>query len=46
MSQTPANIPPPGQEISQFETIKHRDAQGHEFWFARELMELLGYKKR
>jgi|GEM_PF-6817798 len=35
----------PTPEISRFEAIKHYDEQGHEYWLARELMELLGYKK-
>jgi DNA-damage-inducible protein D len=45
MSHVPANLPSPGPEISRFEAIKHRDEHGHEFWYARELMTLLGYKK-
>jgi DNA-damage-inducible protein D len=45
MSQYPQKLPPPGPEISRFEAIKHHDEQGHEYWLARELMELLGYKK-
>ena len=44
-SQSLANMPQPGREISQFEGIRHRDATGQEYWFARELMTLLGYKK-
>ncbi|MGZ3599740.1 MAG: BRO family protein [Ktedonobacterales bacterium] len=31
-------------ELSAFEQIKHRDDEGYEFWYARELMKLLGYK--
>ncbi len=34
----------PGPEISAFESIKQRDDQGREFWHARDLMTLLGYK--
>lgn len=30
---------------SPFDTIRHVDGQGNEFWFARELMELLSYAK-
>lgn len=38
------------QEIEQytekvFEEIKHIDEEGNEYWEARELQELLGYKK-
>lgn len=34
-------------EISKniFENIKHIDEFGHEFWYARELIPLLEYKK-
>lgn len=32
-------------ELSAFEQIKHRDDEGYEFWYARELMKLLGYNK-
>ena len=28
-----------------FEDIKHIDEEGNEYWFARELMPLLGYSK-
>ena len=28
-----------------FENIKHTDELGYEFWYARELMELLEYKE-
>jgi len=42
--QLPTNIPSPGPEISRFEQIKHRNEQGQEFWYARELMMLLGYQ--
>jgi hypothetical protein len=45
VSQTPANLPSPGPEISRFEAIKQHDENGHEFWYARDLMTLLGYKK-
>ncbi|MGH2514790.1 MAG: BRO family protein, partial [Ktedonobacterales bacterium] len=31
-------------ELSAFESIKHRDADGQEYWLARELMKLLGYR--
>ena len=30
---------------SLFDSIKHFDDQSNEFWYARELMKLLGYKK-
>lgn len=30
---------------SPFDAIRHVDGQGNEFWFARELMELLSYAK-
>ncbi|MGZ3665601.1 MAG: BRO family protein [Ktedonobacterales bacterium] len=32
-------------ELSAFEQIKHRSDDGREFWYARELMKLLGYKQ-
>lgn len=32
-------------ELSAFEQIKHRSDDGSEFWYARELMKLLGYNK-
>jgi DNA-damage-inducible protein D len=35
----------PAQEVSAFEQIRHRDGDGHEYWLARELMRLLGYRK-
>lgn len=28
-----------------FESIKHRDEYGHEYWLARELQQILGYKE-
>lgn len=31
-------------ELSAFEQIKHRSDDGREFWYARDLMKLLGYK--
>jgi len=31
-------------ELSAFESIKHRDEEGHEYWLARELAKLLGYR--
>ena len=31
-------------ELSAFESIKHRSEDGREYWVARELMRLLGYK--
>lgn len=31
------------QNVSPFETIRHEDEQGNEFWSARELGKLLGY---
>ena len=42
-------VAPSGQqplmpELSAFEGIKHRSADGREYWLARELMKLLGYK--
>ena len=30
---------------SIFESIKHADEFGHEYWYARELMPVLNYKK-
>lgn len=33
------------QTEQTFESIKHIDENGVEFWYARELMEALGYKK-
>lgn len=30
---------------SPFNTIRHLDDNGNEYWLAKELMELLGYKK-
>lgn len=30
-------------ELSTFESIKHFDCEGREFWYARELQEVLGY---
>ncbi|HEX9412470.1 MAG TPA: hypothetical protein VF916_03125, partial [Ktedonobacterales bacterium] len=32
-------------QLSAFERIKHRDADGYEYWLARELATLLGYSK-
>lgn len=32
-------------DISIFESIKHYDNNGHEYWFARELQIVLGYTK-
>ena len=28
-----------------FDSIKHIDEQGHEYWYARELMQILEYKR-
>ncbi len=28
-----------------FESIKHNDEYGHEYWFARELQKVLEYKR-
>ena len=33
------------QTEKTFESIKHIDENGVEFWYARELMETLEYKK-
>ena len=33
------------QNVSPFETIRHEDEQGNEYWSARELSKLLGYSK-
>jgi DNA-damage-inducible protein D len=33
------------KRISPFETIRHTDEQGEDYWIARELMPLLGYQK-
>ena len=33
------------QNVSPFETIRHVDEQGNEYWSARELSKLLGYSK-
>lgn len=33
------------QNDSIFESIKHLDSEGSEFWYARELMSVLGYDK-
>ena len=33
------------QSQSPFDSIKHTDEQGREYWMARELMGLLGYKQ-
>lgn len=30
---------------SVFETVKHTDSNGREFWFAREFQSILGYVK-
>ncbi len=38
------NILPINFDQSPFERIKHIDEQGFEFWYARELMVILGYK--
>ncbi len=38
------NILPSNFDQSPFEKIKHIDEQGFEFWYARELMVILGYK--
>src|SRR5215471_4698054 len=40
MAEDKALVP----ELSAFERIKHRDEDGAECWYARELMTLLGYK--
>jgi len=40
MAEDKALVP----ELSAFERIKHRDEEGAEYWYARELMTLLGYK--
>lgn len=34
-----------GQNTSPFDAIRNFDAQGNEFWLARELMSLLGYPR-
>lgn len=38
-----------GKEVSYseatFEDIKHIDKDGNEFWYARELQVVLGYKR-
>ncbi len=45
-SQQIAVLPPQlAPELSAFESIKHRDEEGHEYWLARELAKLLGYVK-
>ena len=31
--------------ISPFDSIRHYDSQGNEFWYARELMKIMGYSK-
>jgi DNA-damage-inducible protein D len=31
--------------MKTFENIKHTDEFGEEFWYARELMSILGYSK-
>jgi hypothetical protein len=41
MAEDTALVP----ELSAFERIKHRDEDGAEYWYARELMTLLGYSK-
>ncbi len=42
-----SNVVPPqlAPELSAFESIKHLDDEGHEYWLARELAKLLGYAK-
>ena len=32
-------------ELSTFESIKHFDCEGREFWYARDLQQALGYKR-
>jgi len=40
-----AVVPPQlAPELSAFESIKHRDDECHEYWLARELAKLLGYR--
>lgn len=34
-----------GDLIERFEAAGHTDAEGHEYWFARDLQTLLGYAK-
>jgi DNA-damage-inducible protein D len=41
MAEDTALVP----ELSAFERIKHRAEDGAEYWYARELMTLLGYSK-
>ena len=31
--------------VSPFDSIRHYDSQGNEFWYARELMKIMGYSK-
>lgn len=38
-------IVPATQQESPFDSIRHVDDQGNEFWFGRELMVVLGYEK-
>lgn len=39
------SLPSNQQPGSIFDSIRHFDAQSNEFWFARELMPMLGYSK-
>lgn len=39
------NITPSNYTESTFEDIKHIDNEGNEFWYARELQEILEYSK-
>ncbi len=39
------NITVFGNDQSPFDSIRHFDEQGNEFWYARELMVVMGYKQ-
>ena len=43
--QTPNDFNTTSPRTSPFDAIRHNDEQGNEYWSARELARILGYKQ-